>query len=648
MSLLGPRLRTRSNEDRRSRAVRALEAGLEARWKAVKADMATSAGSRNGQNGKECKPQQPEVPAPLTPVPFPGDASDLQSKLADALEHVTVRSVVSLRGLTQVPRPVEAVVIAVLQLVSCDYAGVDLDPSPPPTTWDEARRVLLKPGHFVSSLRKFPFAVERGQISESDVAKASRAREEVLGDGAGLSEVHEGASKLYAWLKAALDFVASVSARKSPPTVAATVPTAYPRSASGSPEQSKPSEPYPVELGAGRPSVEAGRQIPRPAPKHMQQVQRRSPSLGLSQKSAGSITFPVAGGVNGWSKASTSSTASTLSTSPGSASARSAGVSTSLHGLNGASKPASTRSQRLSGAGASPTRRGSLSPTPVPPAASKQPSGISRPATSARLPASRSGQTLRTATSPQSRKEEAPRSREVAPLSSSTVSLGSSAGAAALPTPDDFAAMRNRLDQEKKEVRQIKSLESQIKWGLQREERRQTEEERREEARQIMEWRDREAKEMKDYVEEKNREQRVQELMQSKEYQTFKREWKQAMRKQEIERIKVQLAEGMDHAHWKVELQRAVELDRQLALQEMMEAQQEMREIREKERQREKNMQHQDRVHDMALEYAHQASQISSEKEELLRNLALLRQRQKVPVAGTATRAGTTFWPAAR
>ena len=32
------------------------------------------------------------------------------------------------------------------------------------------------------------------------------------------------------------------------------------------------------------------------------------------------------------------------------------------------------------------------------------------------------------------------------------------------------------------QVRQIKSLESQLKWGLQREERRQTEEERREEA----------------------------------------------------------------------------------------------------------------------------------------------------------------------
>lgn len=180
---------------------------------------------------------------------------------------------------------------------------------------------------------------------------------------------------------------------------------------------------------------------------------------------------------------------------------------------------------------------------------------------------------MRKSTSPQPKpkaKDEAeagqPRATgDIAPLSSSQIS--SLRSATGLPTAEDFAAMRSRLDQEKREVRQIKSLESQLKWGLQREERRQTEEERREEARLIMEWRDRQAKEMKDFVEEKSREQRVQELLQSKEYQVFKREWKQATRKDEIEQIKAQLAEGMDNAHWKLELQRAVELDRQLALQ---------------------------------------------------------------------------------
>jgi len=219
---------------------------------------------------------------------------------------------------------------------------------------------------------------------------------------------------------------------------------------------------------------------------------------------------------------------------------------------------------------------------------------------------------------------------------------------AAMPLSKDFVGMRHHLDKEKKEVRQIRSMESQVKWDMYREERCQTEEERREEARQIMEWRDREAKEMREYVEGKSREQRSLELMESKEYQEFKRAWKQAMRKQEIERIKVQLAENMDNAQWRVELQKAVEMDRQLALQENMEAQQELREIKEKERQREKVVQDEERVHGLALEYAHQAHQISTEKEALLRSLALLRERQKAPVAGTATRVGTTFWPIAR
>lgn len=77
---------------------------------------------------------------------------------------------------------------------------------------------------------------------------------------------------------------------------------------------------------------------------------------------------------------------------------------------------------------------------------------------------------------------------------------------AAMPTSKDFAGIRIRLDQEKKEarssfvsshdcssscrhvtschmqVRQMRGMESQLKWDMLREERNQTEEERREEA----------------------------------------------------------------------------------------------------------------------------------------------------------------------
>ena len=78
-------------QDRRSKAIRALEAGLQARWKAVVHEM-SEAGSGRRQSA--------------------------ETKLLDALETVTVRSVVGLRGLTEVPREVESVALAVLTLVS--------------------------------------------------------------------------------------------------------------------------------------------------------------------------------------------------------------------------------------------------------------------------------------------------------------------------------------------------------------------------------------------------------------------------------------------------------------------------------------------------------------------------------------------------
>eukprot|EP00438_Fugacium_kawagutii_P034226 Skav225919 [mRNA] locus=scaffold1500:207407:214995:- [translate_table: standard] len=123
-------------QDRRSKAIRALEAGLQARWKAVVHEMASE-----GRQAAE-------------------------SKLLDALDSVTVRSVVGLRGLTEVPRDVEVVAVAVLNLLSSEFLdqsfAADCEAAAP-RTWEDARRVLLKPGHFVSSLRKFPTAVEQGQ-----------------------------------------------------------------------------------------------------------------------------------------------------------------------------------------------------------------------------------------------------------------------------------------------------------------------------------------------------------------------------------------------------------------------------------------------------------------------------------------------------
>jgi len=192
--------------------------------------------------------------------------------------------------------------------------------------------------------------------------------------------------------------------------------------------------------------------------------------------------------------------------------------------------------------------------------------------------------------------------------------------------------MRGKLDQTKKEVQQIRALESQLRWDLQREERRQTQEEKLEEARQIMEWREAQVAGMREYVEEKTHEQRVKDLMESKEFQEFKREWKQATRQDEMDRAKVQLEEDMDQARWQADLQRAAMADRQAANLERFDDLKEVREIKQNEQFREKVQEEDDRAQEIHLAVAHQVSQMSAEKEELLRSLQMLRGRQKLPV----------------
>jgi len=653
---------------RRSAAVTALEAGLQARWRAVLQDMSSS----------ELRPdvlsalkEEPRAQAPV-PVPSPEPSSpkasastrstagsDPQADLSDALDQITVRTVVGFRAVPRVSKGVEAVAIAVLRLAgTCDMG--DAEPMASPKNWDDVRRILLKPGHFVSSLRRYPYAAERGHVSDAALGVAEEAlelQEEELAE-------HETAVQLHAWLRAALEYAAWARARlqdvASPAraTRAPQRPQSHESSMEGGgyPVQQLPSpSAYPAELPIAE-TVDLPEAVKSFRPPS--RTTRSASPKTLLRRPPGSASAPTP-------------------VTPVLPRASRAGFGVNWASMAGAetkaSSSTSSRLQRPSVSGASPQRKSSPSPAPTASspvkAVSKRGSGASPKAHTAsgpaktRVPAS-TMTTKRTtvgksdaarspsagshavrvprqsATSIRSTSSTGKSPRIARPSSVGGQALASASPAAPLPSPEDFAIMRRRLDQEKSELKQIRALQSQLKWGMEREEKRQTEEERREEARKIMEWRESQATGMKEYVEEKSREQRVQELLESKDYQEFKREWKQALRTEEIERIREQLAEDMDNSHWQVELQKAIALDRQLALQEQKEAADELRELREQEKQKEKVRQQEDRAHDIALDYAHQASQISAEKEELMRNLQLLRARQKVPAGG----GGAGFW----
>merc|ERR1712039_737224 len=113
---------------------------------------------------------------------------------------------------------------------------------------------------------------------------------------------------------------------------------------------------------------------------------------------------------------------------------------------------------------------------------------------------------------------------------------GASSGSKAAPDrtlglkgdKEELEAMGGQLTKEKKEAQQLKALESQLLWDMDREERKMTEAEKREEAREIMEWREKFVGGLNEHAAEISKEQRIQDLMESKDFQEFKRAWKEA------------------------------------------------------------------------------------------------------------------------
>eukprot|EP00933_Yihiella_yeosuensis_P023308 TRINITY_DN18151_c2_g1_i1.p1 TRINITY_DN18151_c2_g1~~TRINITY_DN18151_c2_g1_i1.p1 ORF type:complete len:786 (+),score=181.57 TRINITY_DN18151_c2_g1_i1:67-2424(+) len=727
---------------RSAQAVRVLEAGLEARWRAVLDDMVrleksaeprqkNSLGAVSVAAAKDTRARVPsdvverEEPRLKAPVQEPEPASaevlppskgsslitkeeavDPQSRLSAALDGVTVRGVVSFRALAEVSQATEAVAVAVLRLAGSadrsDAAGSTATSSTPPKDWEEARRILLKPGQFVSSLRRYPYSAERGQVSESDICASEEALAEVPPNGDGLQEDHEMAAVLFEWLRAALEYAAWSRARlqdvasparatRAPqrsPAPQASVPSAAPAPPAIEASSNVKTGGYPSSATA-TPERRSSQQRPAVGPR------QSSPSSTLLRRPPGSVLAPTASPQTGSSSKSSATTGAPRTTGSGllwgSLSSQGQERTPDRNESRGVPAPVPTRSRvstssstaQASSPLASPYKQASSAKTALATAArpkqaaaattqssnqrrspdvagsgslqnsvaaarspSQNGSSSSRPrGTLAQRSPSRNGVGIRSASGS--------RSSTVATLGSSSGANGTVSVASngyhinpAQPTAGDFAAMRVKIEQEKKEVQQIKAIQSQLKWDIEREEKRQTAEERSEEARKIMEWREAQEKGMREYVEEKTREQRVQELLENKDFQVFKREWKQAMRNEEIERIKEQLAEDLDNAHWKVELQKAIAIDRQAQLQDRLDESEELRQIKQDERVREKAQQEEERTHELALEFVHQANQVASEKEELLRSLSLLRAAQKAPAGGN--KAGNAFWPGRR
>jgi hypothetical protein len=210
----------------------------------------------------------------------------------------------------------------------------------------------------------------------------------------------------------------------------------------------------------------------------------------------------------------------------------------------------------------------------------------------------------------------------------------------ALPLrPEEVKEQQKILEETQREMREIKALESQIGWEMHREEKAQVVNEKKEAEKDIMEWRNQLASGLKEFAESKAFEQKIEDLGASKEFQEFKRDRKQVDKEENLQLIKEQYEADTEFSQMQAEIAKTAALDRHAMNLEHLEEIQVLREVKIQEKVQEKTTEEQERALEQRLNFKHQATQLRSQKEEMLRNLQMLRSVQKQPVC-TSGRAG--------
>lgn len=197
--------------------------------------------------------------------------------------------------------------------------------------------------------------------------------------------------------------------------------------------------------------------------------------------------------------------------------------------------------------------------------------------------------------------------------------------------PATIAEWRKMLEETKKEVREIKAIESHLKWNMQREEKKEKLIEAKATVQEIRDWRWKQKDEMQAYAAAKTAEVKEADLKDSKAFQEFKREAKAVNAAEEKKQITEDYVKDRENAQWRAELCKAVQEREKDAVNGRLDDVLEIREIRNHQKEQEKLEADENRAHEQTLEMAAIAREIAKEKEELLENLEFSRKAHMAP-----------------
>lgn len=209
--------------------------------------------------------------------------------------------------------------------------------------------------------------------------------------------------------------------------------------------------------------------------------------------------------------------------------------------------------------------------------------------------------------------------------------LGSSAA-----QPQTVQEFQRMLEETKKEVREIRAIEAQMRWNMVREENKEKVLEEEAIVNEIRDWRWKQSDDMKAYVAEKAQQAKVVELEESKQFQEFKREAKAHVKEEDLKHMQEEYQQDMENAAWRAELVKEEEEREKELASGRVEDIQFIRETKAVQKERAKVEVEENRALEQSLEMAHMARELAKEKDQLLQSLQYVRSCQKTaPLGGS-------------
>ncbi|OLQ12981.1 hypothetical protein AK812_SmicGene3072 [Symbiodinium microadriaticum] len=220
-------------------------------------------------------------------------------------------------------------------------------------------------------------------------------------------------------------------------------------------------------------------------------------------------------------------------------------------------------------------------------------------------------------------------SKSASTLARAPAATGPPNPTAELPSVEELKRM---IEETKKEVREIRSVESKAKWQMTREERREKLAETVAAQSELREWRWKQAQGLKQLAAQQAQAAKVSDLKESKEFVEFKRETKLRSKEVELQHQQdVYVARKADAA-WQVEQAKANVEKHQAQILEKVEDVHHLRQERRSQTENEKAVAAEERALQEHLQIANLARELAKEKERLLENLELTRACMQAPI----------------